>query len=53
MIEQNFLALTNQEKDDTLTRRQLLGIALGLIGNGLLLLGHFKNTKKLVQKVVK
>lgn len=45
MIEEKILALSNQE-DDALTRREWLGIALGLIGNGLLVLGHLKNKQK-------
>lgn len=64
MIEQNFLALTDQKKDNTLTRREWLGITLGLIGSGLIVLGHLKNKKesqphnphdgiKLIQKVDK
>lgn len=45
MIEQKNLTLSNQE-DDALTRREWLGIVLGLIGNGLLMLGHLKNQQK-------
>lgn len=65
MIEQKFLALSNQEDDALITRREWLGIVLGLIGNGLLVLGHLKNERKsqshnppdnknqLIKKVVK
>lgn len=65
MIEQNILTILNEKEDNTLTRREWVGIVLSLIGNGLLVLGHVKNkhtshmhnpsdnTNKLIKKVAK
>ncbi len=48
MIEVNLTGLNqhNRDEDDTLSRREMIGVVLGLMGNMLLLIGHYKKTIK-------